>query len=243
MYTDILILSRLTAGPAHGYEIKKYVERIVGPKAINNNVLYPALRRFEGDGLIERVSHESQGNRPPRRVYRITDVGLGLFAAQLRDTDPDVLVNPAEFQIRIGFFKDLEPDDQRAIIAARRGLLAREIASQQGLRPEAAAVAPWGAEVIDFNIRQMRAELEWLDRLDRLTGGLTGWAGSGESAGPGGGGRVDFAVESLRSGSAVTGLHLTATLLAVVVAAAAAGIPGGFALAQNRAAEPAAEIS
>src|SRR5215208_3338953 len=53
-YVDILILQNLIARPAHGYEIKKSVERIMGGAfAVNNNVLYPALRRFEEMGAVE----------------------------------------------------------------------------------------------------------------------------------------------------------------------------------------------
>ena len=40
----------------HGYEIKKQVERILGGRSINNNVLYPALRKYEDQGAIERAA-------------------------------------------------------------------------------------------------------------------------------------------------------------------------------------------
>ena len=44
MYFDILMLRVLADSERHGYEIKKQVERILGGRSINNNVLYPALR-------------------------------------------------------------------------------------------------------------------------------------------------------------------------------------------------------
>ena len=64
MYFDILMLRVLAEGPRHGYEIKKSVERILGGRSINNNVLYPALRRFEEQGAIERVAGEAGPGRP-----------------------------------------------------------------------------------------------------------------------------------------------------------------------------------
>lgn len=167
MHTDILILSRLANRPGHGYEIKKHVERFVGPRTINNNVLYPALRRFEADGVIERVSHESAAGRPPRTVYRLTDTGFDLLAAMLRDTDPETLRDDTEFQIRLGFFGQMQPDERAAILAVRRALVAGGIQLQQSLRDEASK-HQWGREIIDFNLGQMRAEMSWLDRLDAL---------------------------------------------------------------------------
>lgn len=63
-YVDILILRNLVARPAHGYEIKKGVERVLGGAfAINNNVLYPALRRFEEIGAIEKRSSAKRASR------------------------------------------------------------------------------------------------------------------------------------------------------------------------------------
>ena len=47
MYFDILMLRVLADQERHGYEIKKQVERILGGRSINNNVLYPALRKYE----------------------------------------------------------------------------------------------------------------------------------------------------------------------------------------------------
>ena len=55
MYVEILILAHLSRQPAHGYEIKRSVEQSLGEAyAINNNQLYPTLRRFEEMGAITR---------------------------------------------------------------------------------------------------------------------------------------------------------------------------------------------
>src|SRR5215469_1789725 len=83
-----MMLRVLADGPRHGYEIKKHVERILGGRSINNNVLYPALRRFEEQGAIERVAAEADPGRPPRNVYRLTDAGHDQLQAMIRDADP-----------------------------------------------------------------------------------------------------------------------------------------------------------
>lgn len=56
VFAEILILGQLLSGPKHGYEIKKDVQETLGEAfEINNNLLYPALRRF-----LERVSSPSK---------------------------------------------------------------------------------------------------------------------------------------------------------------------------------------
>src|ERR1700758_3032811 len=129
MYFDILMLRVLAHGERHGYEIKKSVERIIGGGAINNNVLYPALRRFEDQGAIERVAAQSAPGRPPRNVYRLTDTGHDLLQAMIRDADPALLADDNEFQTRVAFFADLDSGDRLRIIAARRQIVETQLAS------------------------------------------------------------------------------------------------------------------
>ncbi len=64
-YIEILILRHLTRRPAHGYELRKRVESVTGV-VLNNNALYPALRRFEEAGAVVRTAHEQQAVRPSR---------------------------------------------------------------------------------------------------------------------------------------------------------------------------------
>ena len=165
MYFDILMLRVLADEPQHGYEIKKRVERILGGRSINNNVLYPALRRFGEQGAIERVAAEADPGRPPRNVYRLTDTGHDLLQAMISDADPALLADDNEFQVRVAFFADLDPADRLKIIRARRSIVDAEIAHLASLRPEAAAASDWGLRVLDFSMDRFRHERSWLDEL------------------------------------------------------------------------------
>ena len=169
MYFDILMLRVLADGPRHGYEIKKQVERILGGRSINNNVLYPALRRFEEQGAIERVAAEADPGRPQRNVYRLTDTGHDVLQAMIRDADPTLLTDDNEFQVRVAFFADIEPADQLGIIAVRRSIVDAEIAHLASLRPDAAET-DWGLRVLDFSMDRFRHERGWLDALQAAAG-------------------------------------------------------------------------
>src|SRR6516225_224646 len=117
------MLRVLADGERHGYEIKKRVERILGGRSINNNVLYPALRRFEEQGVIHRVAARADPGRPPRNVYRLTDTGHDLLQAMIRDADPALLADDNEFQTRVAFFADLGADDRLRLLRVRRELV------------------------------------------------------------------------------------------------------------------------
>ena len=159
-----MMLRVLADGPRHGYEIKKRVERILGGRSINNNVLYPALRRFEEQGAIERVAAEADPGRPPRNVYRLTDAGHDQLQAMIRDTDPTLLADENEFQTRVAFFADLDPADRLAIIAVRRAVIDEMTAHLTSLRPDAVGFG-WGLRVLDFTLDRFRHERAWLDAL------------------------------------------------------------------------------
>lgn len=164
MYFDILTLRVLRDRPGHGYEIKKQVERILGGRSINNNVLYPALRRFEEQGAVERAAAEADQGRPPRNVYRLTDTGHDLYQAMIRDADPALLADENEFQVRVSFFADLPPGDRLRIIGVRRAVVQARIDHLDSLRPDAQA-EPWGLRVMDFSRDAAQHELRWLDEL------------------------------------------------------------------------------
>jgi DNA-binding PadR family transcriptional regulator len=197
VYFDILMLRVLADQERHGYEIKKQVERILGGRSINNNVLYPALRKFEDQGAIERVAAVADPGRPPRSasprpralsfppprsapapalrppgriVYRLTDTGHDLLRAMICDADPALLADDNEFQTRVAFFADLGADDRLRILRVRRGLVEARIAHMESLRPDAQA-EPWGLRVMDFGIGRYRGELAWLDALEPIAAG------------------------------------------------------------------------
>jgi DNA-binding PadR family transcriptional regulator len=169
MYFDILMLRVLADRERHGYEIKKQVERILGGRSINNNVLYPALRRFEEQGAIQRVAAQADPGRPPRNVYRLTDTGHDLLQAMIRDADPALLADDNEFQTRVAFFADLDTGDRLRILGTRRQIVEGNLAHMAGLRPDA-AVYPWGLRVMDFSCERFRQELSWLDALEVAAG-------------------------------------------------------------------------
>ena len=81
---DLLLLSVLAAGPAHGYAIISALrERSEGTFDLPEGTIYPALHRLEGAALLASSWVEVDGRR--RRVYGLTDEGAAALAAQRAD--------------------------------------------------------------------------------------------------------------------------------------------------------------
>lgn len=78
---DLLLLSVLAAGPAHGYAIITALrERSEGAFDLGEGTVYPALHRLERAGLLASDWADTAGRR--RRVYVLTGKGAAALAAE-----------------------------------------------------------------------------------------------------------------------------------------------------------------
>ena len=72
---DLLILKALSFGPAHGYAIAEWIERVTADTlSIEEGSLYPALHRLEERGQIEAEWGLSSANRRAK-YYQLTTAG------------------------------------------------------------------------------------------------------------------------------------------------------------------------
>ena len=164
-YIEILILRRLSGRPAHGYELRKRVEQTTGVR-LNNNSLYPALRRFEEAGAVTRTEEPQEG-RPPRLVYALTPLGRELLHDMLADLPPDEAADDSEFMARLGQFSLLGHDERQAILDARDEALRTRIAHYAEMHALAAA-DQWAAAVTAELIHRDERERAWIADLRTL---------------------------------------------------------------------------
>jgi DNA-binding PadR family transcriptional regulator len=167
-YIDILILRNLTRRPAHGYELRKRVEAVTGV-VLNNNSLYPALRRFEEAGAVTRTAHPQQG-RPAKLVYELTDVGRELLHDLLADLPPDQADDDVEFTARLGQFGLLSAAERVAVLDARDVALTSRLERLTALR-ERADNETWSMLVTTELIARAQGERAWLRELHDLAAG------------------------------------------------------------------------
>ena len=77
-HMELLVLSLLEQGEAHGYELLQRIEaQGSGALSMREGTLYPVLYRLEEAGQIEGTweTAKSEPRGPRRRVYRLTRNG------------------------------------------------------------------------------------------------------------------------------------------------------------------------
>lgn len=79
------ILVSLTRGQRHGYAILQELQNQGSGPAPGLATLYRALRRLEGDGLLEEVRGEEETRNEERKTtYRLSVLGRRVAAAEAR---------------------------------------------------------------------------------------------------------------------------------------------------------------
>jgi len=116
---ELIILSDLMLGPAHGYEIKK----LLSGMKVNNNTLYPLLNKLQSLGYVT-VELMIQDNKPAKKVYTITDAGKDHLFELIEDFDIISASNDDAFYIRVAFFQFLPKESINRILSAREQYLA-----------------------------------------------------------------------------------------------------------------------
>jgi DNA-binding PadR family transcriptional regulator len=171
MYSEILILAMLRQGPRHGYEIKKDIDRALGGMVVlNNKTLYLALKHFEENGAVSRQVIPQQG-KPNRHLYELTERGIELLQASLRDFPASQAANDAEFFTRVAFFDYLEVPEREAIFTSRLAYLEGCLSYLQSMQHLAdteecantsgISMSP-AQRVLAFHTRRIRDEYAWI---------------------------------------------------------------------------------
>jgi transcriptional regulator len=79
---DMLILRTLQAGPAHGHQIAKHIQRTTDDLLqVEHGSLYPALHRLEGKGWIAGKWETGAGSSREFKFYRLTAAGKKQLSA------------------------------------------------------------------------------------------------------------------------------------------------------------------
>lgn len=172
VYVEILILDRLESGQKHGYEIKKDIENILGKDfSINNNMLYPILKRLEDMGAVQKQIEQQEG-KPNRHVYTITSIGTELFFDLLQDFPEEIASNNNEFLVRVGLFNLLDLRTRKTILQTRKNVVEKNLRQVETIvQTHHINIAyPFPFKVIEFQKAQIKLELQWISELEKECG-------------------------------------------------------------------------
>jgi DNA-binding PadR family transcriptional regulator len=120
MEKELLLLGYLLSHSMHGYELHQMLQESAGlPIRLTKSNAYKLLGKMETDGWVT-YREEQEGNRPPRRVYTVTDEGEAAFFRLLRE---NLTTCPTpEFPAAVGFdfVHALPPEEALARLEQRR---------------------------------------------------------------------------------------------------------------------------
>ncbi|WP_216322172.1 PadR family transcriptional regulator [Deinococcus aestuarii] len=174
----LLLLGLLTAQDRHGYEINDFIERTLHHVIhLKKATAYQLLERLEGHGLVEsRV--EQHGQRPNRRVYRLTEAGRARFGEMLRSqlAREEALILTGN--VPVMFAENLTP--QETLDALRRRLAGVE--ARLRLYESYNLPCTVGVGLAMERIRLLtQADRDWLTRtIERLARSTPTGGGGGE---------------------------------------------------------------
>lgn len=122
----LAVLSYLTQGPMHPYELSRTLRTNGDARSIkfNHGSLYMVVQQLARAGLIAEQGTSRDGQRPERTVYALTDAGR----AELRDWLSELVQEPQheypQFVAALSLIGALRPKDVLALLRTRLGRLA-----------------------------------------------------------------------------------------------------------------------
>ena len=162
--TDLLLLAALLREPAHGYSLKKTAGLIFGTGAMHNNVIYPSLKRFMGNGWVKQAS--VPGDRGQlRKDYRITAAGRKHLLERLGTCGDQEAGDEGAFLFRVAFFDVLPKAKREAIVTARKSFLTSRAAELSELK-ESTQPRSFGLVALDRVQTRVKDELRWIRQIE-----------------------------------------------------------------------------
>lgn len=161
MDRKLLLLGLLRRQEMHGYQLYEFIERDLAVCTdIKKSTAYYLLNKMAEEGWIEEQL-EQDGNRPPRRVYRLTPAGETRFQRALRENL--AAHEPAYFSGDIGlaFMDDLPREEALSLLRQRRMALSEALEATQTTPGHPGSMQL----VLDHRLHHQRAELNWMDGL------------------------------------------------------------------------------
>jgi DNA-binding PadR family transcriptional regulator len=173
---NLLLLGILKAQSQHGYQINEFIEKNLSHVTdMKKSTAYTLLDRLSDAGLVS-MQQDQEGNRPPRKVYSITQAGENEFNALLKGilSKSDRLLFPGDIGL---MFMDHLPISETVSCLEER----LEQVDEQLQAHESAPGHGFGVGVdlaMAHHIAILRAESEWLHQVvERLKSGDISYEG------------------------------------------------------------------
>ncbi|MEJ8632983.1 PadR family transcriptional regulator [Streptomyces sp. MS2.AVA.5] len=158
------LLALLTRGPAHGYELKQDLEKLLGAAYPQPNVgqIYVTLGRLEKAGLIAGEDVEQAG-RPNKRTYRLTNAGHEAVLAWFEETTDEPRVRD-EFFMKVALAPESGLADPVVLINKQRRQYLNTMRDLSKLAAAEDRDNRISQLLIEGAMLHLQADLDWLER-------------------------------------------------------------------------------
>ena len=158
MDRKLLLLGLLRRQEMHGYQLHEFIDKNL---ALCTNLKKPTayylLDKMAADGWL-LTETEQEGNRPPRRIYRLTPKGEDAFQRLLRKNLAQYA--PVDFpgDVGLAFLEWLDADEAWALLTQRQHELETRLQEIQNVPAHQGSLQL----VFSHQKHHLQAELDWL---------------------------------------------------------------------------------
>lgn len=163
LYPEFLLLGLLFEQSGHGYDLHRRLSEEFGRFwHISRSQTYNILKRLERQKDIAGIVEE-QGNRPARRLFRLTETGRGRFNEWLRSTvGSSTRSIRLEFLARLYFAERCNPELMLSLLGRQITEIKDRLSSLEQEQRSLPAEQVYNRLCSQLRIQQLTLMLEWL---------------------------------------------------------------------------------
>jgi DNA-binding PadR family transcriptional regulator len=159
MEKKLLLLGLLRRQEMHGYQLNEFIDNNLALCTdLKKPTAYYLLDQMSKDGWISAETGQ-EGNRPQRKVYRLTEAGEAAFQRLLRGNLS--AYSPINFpgDIGLAFIDWLTPAETLPLLETQKKQVAARLAEIKSIPAHAGSLGL----IFSHQIHHLQAELEWLE--------------------------------------------------------------------------------
>ncbi|HPU13066.1 MAG TPA: PadR family transcriptional regulator [Aeromicrobium sp.] len=163
---ELAVLGLLSDAPMHGYELRKYVNSLLGwTRLLSYGTLYPCLKQLTRAGYITATTEAAPAGKRPKIVYRLTAEGKEHFAELLEEGGPAAWDDEG-FGVRFALFSRTSSPTRVRILEGRRSRLEERLENVRAasvVRRE--RMDSYTKELQRHGLESVEREISWLTEL------------------------------------------------------------------------------
>jgi DNA-binding PadR family transcriptional regulator len=158
-----LLLGVLRNGEMHGYQLHDFVEKNMAfCTDLKKPTAYFLLEKMQENGWVA-VKEAREGNRPQKRIYRLTAKGEAAFQELLRENLADFSAAKTGSDVGLAFIDAMPAEQAHQLLMQRRDAVAQQVAEFERAPEHAGSYQL----LIDHQLHYLRSELDWLNLVIR----------------------------------------------------------------------------